>query len=118
MLTYPYLEDQTSGNKTVEESKISDQLSQSTISGKPSPFIINEKEVHLFRDEPKPITIRNKSCDNISVSTVLLENRYRNSLKHSKIQSDYELYELMKEISAKMHQLSKESFSWNFLKEM
>ena len=62
--------------------------------------------------------IRNKSWDNFWESSIFLENRYRNSLKHNKVICDYELFEITKKISNAIPFITKETFSWNFLRDM
>jgi len=54
------IEDNNPNSNREEENKIEDQLSQSTISGKPSPFINNESELN-FLTLKKEKMIRNKS---------------------------------------------------------
>jgi hypothetical protein len=67
-----------------EDSKSEERLSQSTISGKPSPFIVSQNEFALLNQKKQRI-IRNKSYDEFCSDTLFLENRYINALKHNKL---------------------------------
>lgn len=84
ILTQLFIEDRFE-KKSTEDMKSEEQLSQSPISGKPSPFIGSMRDLNIIRPFKKETLIRNKSWDNFCFSTIFLENRYRKALKHSKV---------------------------------
>ena len=105
-------------NKSTEDGKSEEQLTQSTVSGKPSPFIGSPTDFQIIRPKTEFKIIRNKSHDNLSESTIFLENRYRKTLQLSKIQCNYELYEITKYISQIISNVTRDSYSWHFLKRL
>lgn len=58
------IEDKQSEKKSTEEGKSEEQFSQSSISGKPSPFIGSIGDLNIIRSKKKEKIIRNKSWDN------------------------------------------------------
>lgn len=58
------IEDKGSEKKSTEEGKSEEQFSQSSISGKPSPFIGSIGDLNIIRSKKKERIIRNKSWDN------------------------------------------------------
>jgi hypothetical protein len=96
-----------SDKKSTEDGKSEEMMSQSTISGKPSPFVGSMSDLHIIRPRADKKIIRNKSCDNFCESTIFLENRYRTALEYNKIQVSSRVLTLFSAIMSYMTLLRK-----------